>query len=882
MPAVHRVRHLGGVTVQSRWARLLLAIAGAKVFLGLAGVPGSITARIGPGGVSGAAVSALFLVLLLAALALFTGGRRDRRALVFGVWFLLAAAPFADTLAGLLAESVTNLEARYLLALLLRIQVDAFLPFALWVFVSEFPRVRTFRTSRTLRLFRGLSLGVGVVLAAINLALFLLPALDSWTPLTLLDRTRPDGLYSPILMALSLGALGHSLWRARRAPLAERRRVRLLLFGIALGIVPITLVVTAQGLIPSLYQWSISSPSAWVLQLIVYPPLLAMPLVAAYAVYSRGALDVRLVVRAALRYALARHSVAVLAAFPFIGFGILLYRNREAQIGDLIGSGASAPLLAAAVLGLVAMKVRVPILEAVDRRFFRERYDARQILGRLIQASHRTSSLAELSNRLEREIEQALHIRSFALLVLDPERRQFTAIQNTVRSLPLSAELVQLVERGDQALPIDLEGRRPHPAGLPETDRDWLLDSGAALLVPVRAREAGLLAIFCLGSRLGDLPFTREDASLLSDIGSAVGVTLENQILRFHSGQSEPSSLIEWTGSGGADGAAHECRDCGRVVWATESRCDRCDGEVREAAVPRLLGNKFRIEERIGQGGMGVVYRATDLALDRSVAVKALPKVATRYAARLRQEARAMAAVSHPSLAPIYGAESWNGQPLLIVEYLPGGTLADRLREGPLTVESALSITSALAEGVVVLHAQGILHRDIKPSNVGLTATGEPKLLDFGLARLSETSHMSDPYAASFGGPAVAIEDDAAIDATSTRSGVVGTTLYLSPEALSGARPDPRFDVWGLSVLLYEGLTGRNPFWHGSLAGAMARILSVEPRELQEELPGCPASLAALMSRCLHADPGQRPGSASELRQLLGAVAEEQVTTARG
>lgn len=826
-------------------------------------------------------------MLLVAALALFTGGRRDPRALVFGLWFLLAASIFADTLTGLLALSVTHREAGFLLALLLRTQVDAFLPFVLWAFVSDFPQVRTFRTSRTLRFFRSVSLGVGLVFVGINLALFIRPGLASWEPLSLLDRTRPDGLYSPILMGLSLIALGHSLWRARRAPLPERRRVRLLLFGIALGIVPITFVVTAQGLIPSLYEWSINSPSAWTLQLIVYLPLLAMPLVAAYAVYTRGALDVRLVVRAALRYALARHSVAVLAGLPFLGFGILLYRNREARLAELVGSGASLPLLAAAALGLVAMRARVPILEAVDRRFFRERYDARQILGRLIQASHRTSSLPELSNRLEREIEQALHIRSFALLVLDAERRQFTGVSNAVRSLPLSAEVVRRVEGADEALPIDLEGRRPHPTGLPETDRDWLLDSGAALLVPVRAREAGLLAIFCLGARRGELPFTREDASLLSDIGSAVGVALENQLLRSHSGHSEPSSLIDWTGSGGADGAAHECRECGRVVWAAEPRCDRCNGEVREAAVPRLLGNKFRIEERIGQGGMGVVYRATDLALDRAVAVKALPKVATRYAARLREEARSMAAVSHPHLAPIYGAESWNGQPLLIVEYLPGGTLADRLRDGPLTVESALSISSALAAGVEVLHAKGILHRDIKPSNVGLTATGEPKLLDFGLARLTEAGRMIDPSEVSFGGAAVAVgqetavSDDSVGDETSTRSGVVGTTLYLSPEALSGARPDPQFDLWGISVLLYEALTGRHPFWHGSLAGAMARILSVEPRDLREDLPTCPDSLVGLMDRCFHADPGRRPRSASELKRLLEAAADQRAAPAR-
>jgi hypothetical protein len=856
------------------WMRLLLAVATAKVGLGLIGVPASFGARMGPMGVSGAAISALFLALGAAALLLFTGGRRDRRAILFGAWFLLAASSFAETLIAFVPGQA--LVAAFPVQLLRRLQVDAFLPFVLWLFVADFPRVRSFRESGTSVVFQRTSLAVGGALLLVNVALFARPQAETWPLIGLLDRTRSDGLYHPLLLVLSLAALVYSLARTTKAEPAERRRVRLLLFGVALGVLPITLVLTLQSLSPAFWEWSLSSPRAWVLQPLVYGPLLAIPLISAYAVYTRGALDVRLVIRAALRYAFARYTVATLAVVPFGALVALLYQNREARLIDLLTGGASAPLIAVAAFGLIGLRARVPILDSLDRRFFRERYDARRILSNLIQASRRTGSLAEMADLLASEVDQALHVHSFSFLALDPKRNQFKGVSGAVRSLPLRASIVEMVGDSEAGVRIDLEGRTPQPADLSEVERDWLLDSGAALLVPVRGTEGSLLGIFCLGARRGDLPFTREDTALLSDIGQAVGVNLENHLLRSSASHSEPSRHIDWVGVDGADDSAQECRECGRVVRATESACTRCGGDLIDAAVPLLLGNKFRLEERIGQGGMGVVYRATDLALDRSVAVKALPKVATRYAARLRQEARAMAAVSHPNLAPIFGAESWNGQPLLIVEHLAGGTLADRLRNGPLEPTTAISIASALAKGVEVLHAHGILHRDIKPSNVGLTADGQPKLLDFGLARLAETGRIPDPGGLSFGGAQGGVAESVSDAAQSARSGVVGTTLYMSPEALLGESPNPGFDLWSLSVLTYEILTGHNPFWGGSLQGAMARILSAKPRNIGDDLPECPAAMRAFMDRCLHPDPGERPGSAAGMKKMLDGLIETQ------
>jgi serine/threonine-protein kinase len=272
---------------------------------------------------------------------------------------------------------------------------------------------------------------------------------------------------------------------------------------------------------------------------------------------------------------------------------------------------------------------------------------------------------------------------------------------------------------------------------------------------------------------------------------------------------------------------------------------------------------------------MGVVYRARDVSLSRDVAIKALSRVSHVGVRRLRREARAAARLIHPNLGLIFAAEAWRGTPMLVLEFLDGGTLDDRIDCGPIAASDIVAWGVQLAGALEAAHAMGILHRDIKPSNIGFTTGGSPKLLDFGLARL-----LDDPASgAADGAPSGPLSPLALLGTadgssfTLTASGrVVGTVPYLSPEAVRGEPPAPGFDIWGLTLSLYEALTGQNPFAVGHGERAMNLILSErlpDPRGLR---PNCPEALAAFFEGALAKSPAGRPATARELRERFEAL----------
>ncbi|HEU4558977.1 MAG TPA: serine/threonine-protein kinase [Longimicrobium sp.] len=842
------------------WLQAVALVALVKIALSFGGA-----ALMQPAPARGAP-PAVFLAHVVvytgAGLCLLVMGRRDRRAVFLGLFFLLVATSFANPLLLLLGRGMPGLApgVRFLES----VQVEAYQPYLFWMFVRDFPRHRRIpeRRSRFRWTLRG-TLALGTLLLLVNLALAFDPLGAGGQPVARwLGRNAPGSLYWPLLFVAMVPAVVYALRQGRWARPDERRRVRLVVAGLVAGVAPIIVLTLLAMVVPAFARYWVRPEAARTLGIVVYPAILSIPVVTAYAVLVHKALDLRLIVRRALRYALARYTIALVAAAPILAVLWVVYARREQSVAEL-STGSTGLLLVAAMAAGVAMIVLRPrALDALDRRFFREQYDAQQILTTLVEQTRTAQSPGEMAGIVAREIDRALHLRFVATLVFNPAARVLEAPDGALPPLALAAKLARRIEAA--AAPLEVDWERPGgwlPA-LPEEEQRWLSDPGIRLLVPVSAADGSLLGAVALGEKRSELPFTADDRRLLAAIAASMALWVEVRLLA-------PAPRADAAGHTALlAGPARECPGCHRVHPPGTTQCQRCGGGTDTAPVPLVLNGKFRLVERIGSGGMGVVYRAADLSLDRDVAIKTLPRVSPREAARLREEARAMASVVHPNLALIFAAETWNGVPMLVVEYLSGKTLAERLEKGRLPADEAVEIVATLVPALARLHAAGILHRDIKPSNIGFAADGTPKLLDFGLARVLEAAELNGGGAEwpgrMDGGPEP-------WDGGET-GGWLGTPLYLSPEAARGDPPDGSVDLWALSLVLFEAVAGRHPYAGEPAPRVLLRVYDGVVPDIRRLVPDVPPPVAEFLRDALHVDPRRRPATAAEMGQRLHAL----------
>ena len=267
----------------------------------------------------------------------------------------------------------------------------------------------------------------------------------------------------------------------------------------------------------------------------------------------------------------------------------------------------------------------------------------------------------------------------------------------------------------------------------------------------------------------------------------------------------------------------------------------------------------YEILSPIGAGGMGEVYRARDTKLKRDVAIKILPDELSRdtdRVSRFQREAEVLASLNHPNIAAIYDFQKANGSWFLILELIEGETLAEGIARGPIRVEESLEIAGHIGEALEAAHEKGIIHRDLKPANVKITPDGTVKVLDFGLAKIADEQSEAR------------LRDSPTLTGVATHAGVIlGTAAYMSPEQAQGRRLDKRTDVWSFGVVLYEMLTGKQPFRGETVADTIAGILKEAPN-----LDPVPANIRPLLRKCLEKDRKKRLRDIGDIELLLNDV----------
>jgi hypothetical protein len=704
-----------------------------------------------------------------------------------------------------------------------------------------------------------LALGAGLGWASWERLFAIIPGKD-WIPAYLL------ALLSVLPLLRALGA----------AQGAERRQLRLFVNGLAVGVSPFVLILPAAALVPSLNRWlSLADVQPYFLAA-TYPFLMVFPITATYSVLYQDVLDYQSVLRRAAQYALARYTLLALVAIPMGAGVVLLYVHRDEPLGSLLTGWRFLGLLAVAATAGAALPLRYKLLAALDRRYFREAYDARRVLRELTESVRKTPNIHDLSRLLVEQVDRALHVESVVVMAATPGQPgllRTTAARGVAEpdAITSSSQFVTLLAGASDPLPVDTGQPGSIVSRLPEREREWLKAAGASLLVPLHGSGEALTGFMVLGPKKSETDFSAEDRDLLASVGGAAGMSIETRLLRATPTPGGDGSTPPYDNAP----AARECLGCLQVFDDTVLSCAACDAPTVPALLPRVILDKYRLESRLGSGGFGVVYAALETRLGRRVALKTLPRISGEKLERFKREALAAAAIHHPNLAMIHTAETWNETPILVFELLEGGTLAQRLLASPLSVAEALVLGRAMGAVLEQAHLQGILHRDIKPSNIGYDARATPKLLDFGVARMRDptTPAPRDVDTITLSGekaePAVPQTQDAPL----TESGaIVGTPAYMPLEAYQNKEPGPAFDLWALSVTLYESLSGVNPFRATTPAETIERLLRHTPTPLGALRPDCPRELSDLLARALSRNASERPRSAADFLAALGAV----------
>src|SRR6202049_176752 len=291
----------------------------------------------------------------------------------------------------------------------------------------------------------------------------------------------------------------------------------------------------------------------------------------------------------------------------------------------------------------------------------------------------------------------------------------------------------------------------------------------------------------------------------------------------------------------------------------------------------------YEIQSPLGAGGMGEVYRALDTRLDRTVAIKVLAShlsSSPELKQRMEREARAISSLNHPHICHLYDIGSQDGTDYLVMEFLEGETLAERLRKGAMPLNEIFKIGIAVAESLAVAHRQGIVHRDLKPGNIMLTQGGA-KLMDFGLAKPLglQTTGAGSGSAPSFTAAAT-LSGPSPLSPLTSAGSIIGTIQYMSPEQIEGKEADARSDIFAFGAVLYEMAAGKRPFQGKSQISLASSILEGDPEPIRALKPMTPPGFEHVVATCLQKNPEERYQTAHDIKLELQWIAKERPVSA--
>jgi len=645
----------------------------------------------------------------------------------------------------------------------------------------------------------------------------------------------------------------------------QRRRLRWAFFGVIGASLPIVLITGAWFVLDLLPVSIENTGLIFALNRLDPAVALVIPVTLAYAILKHRVLGIRVAMRIGIQHLLATNVLRVLFLLPFAALIYELISQRDKTISALLFQTAAKWNLLLAIAVAAGNRYRSQLSTAIDRRFFREVYNQEGILTALADSIKQLDSVEEIAALLSGEISKALHPRWIAVLYRQTRQSELSvayASEASPRELHHAEHsgILERLEESGSAHSWRALRRICPPAERPAFDR-----AAANVLVPIMGAEHRLLGVLVLGEKRSEEPYTAQDRALLKRVGDEVGVVYENLELRGLVRRERQVQTDVLARVANHDfNLVKECPSCGRCYDASAAACSH-DGSELSLSLPveRTIDGRYRLDRLIGKGGMGAVYEAADLRLNRAVAVKVMTGRLFGDTAALRRfsrEAQASARLVHPNIVRLYdyGELSAEGA-FLVLELVRGVTWRRMLSEkGVLAPDFASLLFEQLMAGVEAAHLARIIHRDLKPDNVIIHGAGTAltaKILDFGLAKM-RGSDFSD-------------------SGSMTAPGVtMGTFGYMSPEQYLGANVDERSDVYAIGVMALETLTGKlqlnaysfhtqivevvrrrfdfvgSTAEHRRLAGCISKSVAIQPRERFRGIPELREEMLPAMRAC--------------------------------